>query len=124
MKSVSIPAPRSPAETAEQFCELAALAVAAAFNVPLAELRAPTRRPPMVAFARQNAMYIAHVVFGLTLTEVGRGFGRDRTTAAYACRRVEHWRDDAVLDATLESLEHACLALGRRRVSAEGQATV
>jgi chromosomal replication initiation ATPase DnaA len=102
------------AEPAEQLCELIAITVATAFAVPLAELHATTRRPRAVAFARQSAMYLAHVVFGLTMTEVGRAFGRDRTTAAHACERVEDRRDDPVFDASLEALEHACGALGHR----------
>jgi len=100
------------AEPAAQLCELIAITVATAFAVPLAELQATTRRPRTVACARQSAMYLAHVVFGLTMTEIGRAFGRDRTTAAYACKRVEDRRDDPVLDAALEALEHACGALG------------
>lgn len=101
------------AELADQLCELIAIAVAASFAVPLTELRATTRRPRTVAFARQSAMYLAHVAFGLTLTDVGRAFGRDRTTAAYACERVENRRDDPALDAALEALEHACGVLVR-----------
>ena len=100
-------------ELAERLCDLIAITVAAAFAVPLAELRARTRRPPTVAFARQSAMYLAHIVFGLTLTDIGRAFGRDRTTAAYACELVENRRDDPVLDAVIEALEHACGSLGR-----------
>ncbi len=100
-------------EVAEQLCGLIAIMVAAAFAVPLAELRARTRRPPAVAFARQSAMYLAHVVFGLTLTDIGRAFGRDRTTAAYACNLVENRREDPALDAAIEALEHACGSLGR-----------
>ena len=59
-------------------------------------------------------MYLAHVVFGLTLTDIGRAFGRDRTTAFYACTRVEDLREDPVMDAVIESLERACGSLGRR----------
>ena len=87
---------------------LVAVTVASAFAVPLTELHAQTRRQQMVAFARQSAMYLAHVVLGFTLTEIGRAFGRDRTTAAYACARVETLRDDPGVDAVLEALEHAC----------------
>jgi chromosomal replication initiation ATPase DnaA len=106
--------PRDPdLDPSVQLCELIAITVAAAFAVPLAELRASTRRPRAVAFARQSAMYLAHVVCGLTLTEVGRGFGRNRTTAAYACELVEERRDDPAIDAMLESLEYACGSLGR-----------
>ena len=82
-------------------------AVAAAFIVPLGELRASTRRRASVALARQSAMYLAHVAFGLSFTEVGRAFGRDRTTAAHACRRIEDRRADRGLDTALAELEHA-----------------
>ena len=82
-------------------------AVAAAFTVPLDELRARTRRRAPVALARQSAMYLAHVALGLSLSEVGRAFGRDRTTAAHACRRIEDQRRDVRLDTTLAELEHA-----------------
>jgi chromosomal replication initiation ATPase DnaA len=58
-------------------------------------------------------MYLAHVVFGLTLTEVGRAFGRDRTTAAYACELIETLRDDPEFDALLDALDHACHSIGR-----------
>jgi hypothetical protein len=40
-------------------------------------------------FARQVAMYLAHVSFGLTLTQTGALFARDRTTVAYGCGVVE-----------------------------------
>lgn len=82
--------------------------VAASFTVPPAELLLPTRRSAAAAFARQVAMYLAHVCFGATFSEVGRAFGRDRTTAAHACRLVEERRDDPRLDAMLERLEVAC----------------
>ena len=89
-------------------CDCVAQAVAATFAVSLGELHATTRRQPAAAFARQSAMYLAHVVLGLSLTEVGRAFGRDRTTAAYACGRVENLRDDPALDAVLDGLECTC----------------
>ena len=82
-------------------------AVATTFQVPLCELRARTRRQAPVAFARQVAMYLAHVAYGLTLTQVGTLFGRDRTTVAYACRIVEDLRDDYVFDIFLDHLEIA-----------------
>ncbi len=89
-------------------CQLVAIAVAAAFALPLTELRAPTRRSRTAAFARQIAMYLAHVGFGLSFTQIGRGFGRDRTTAAHACKAIEALRDDPSLDRMLDALEHAC----------------
>lgn len=97
----------------QRLCKLAALLAAAAFAVPFAELVAASRRPPHVAFARQAAMYLAHVSFGIGYSEVGRAFGRDRTTAAHACRLVEERRDDPGIDALLASLESACGRLRR-----------
>ena len=53
--------------------------VAAVFDVEIGDLRALTRCSPRAAFARQVAMYLAHVVCGLSLTEIGALFQRDRT---------------------------------------------
>ena len=102
------------ARTARRLCHVAALATAAAFAVPVGELNASSRRSAYVAFARQSAMYLAHVAFGLSYSEVARAFGRDRTTAAYACQLIEHRRDDPAIDALLGSLEDACCTLRRR----------
>ena len=101
-------------KTVQRLCDLATLATAAAFALPVGELTARTRRAHYVAFARQSAMYLAHVAFGLSYSEVGRGFGRDRTTAAHACGLIEDRRDDPAVDAVLASLEDACGALRRR----------
>lgn len=79
--------------------------VAASFDLPIAELGAATRRRAPVAFARQVAMYVAHVGLGMSLTETGALFGRDRTTAAHACRVVEDRRDDDDLDCLLDAIE-------------------
>ena len=111
---------RPSVKTALRLCDLAATATAAAFALPVGELQATTRRAPYVAFARQSAMYLSHVAFGLSYSEVGRAFGRDRTTAAYACRLVEDRRDDPAVDAMLGPLEMACGSL-RRRFTAERQ---
>lgn len=86
-------------------------AVAAVFEVEIAELRAATRRSARAAFARQVAMYLAHVVCGLTLTEVGSLFARDRTTVAHACGVVEDRRDEPELDTRLAHLELAVASL-------------
>lgn len=81
--------------------------VRAVFALPGISLHAPRRGRAEVAQARQVAMYLAHVVLGLSLTDVGRRFGRDRTTAAHACRLVEDWRDDPAFDALASTLEEA-----------------
>ena len=85
--------------------ELLEQAVSRVFMVAAADLWSGTRGRPRVAFARQVAMYLAHVAWGLTLTEVGHVFARDRTTVAHACGLVEDSRDDPVLDRSLELLE-------------------
>jgi chromosomal replication initiation ATPase DnaA len=56
---------------------------------------------------RQTAMYLAHVAFGLTYTEIGQLFSRDRTTVAHACGVVEERRDDPIVDRALTTLEQA-----------------
>jgi len=87
--------------------------VAATFAVPLEEVLAPTRGSPQAAFARQTAMYLAHVVLGRSVSEIGVLFGRDRTTAAYACRMIEERRDDPAIDAVVQLLEELCGELAR-----------
>jgi hypothetical protein len=81
-------------------------AVAPPFAVARARLWDSARGgPPEVLLARHVAMYLAHVVCGLSLTEVGRLFARDRTTVARACGLIEDRRDDAVFDRALELIE-------------------
>ena len=66
-----------------------------------------TRKQADIAFARQIAMYIAHVRLGLNLGEVGRVFQRDRTTVGHACRLIEDRRDDEQVDFLINCLERA-----------------
>ena len=80
-------------------------AVAMVYRIEKGLLGHPTRGRSRVAFARQVAMYLAHVMFGLTLTDVGRAFGRDRTTVSHACALVEDARDNPEFDHTLELVE-------------------
>ena len=60
------------------------------FGVAPGAMRRGTRGERRIANARQVAMYIAHVNCGLSLTDVGRQFGRDRTTVAHACFCAGH----------------------------------
>jgi chromosomal replication initiation ATPase DnaA len=89
-------------------------AVASALEVAPDELWTLKRGSPATAFARQVAMYLAHVSCGLTLTDVGRLFARDRTTVAHACGLVEDRRDEAPFDRALELLEAALRLLALR----------
>lgn len=95
----AVPPPKRRAEL-----ELTLATVARAWNVSLRELQAPTRRRAPVAEARQVAMYLTHVIFGISLSEVGRLYGRDRTTASHACQRIEDRRDDPAFDRLLDTL--------------------
>ncbi|WP_409728106.1 helix-turn-helix domain-containing protein [Pseudorhodoplanes sp.] len=80
-------------------------AVAFGFGVDRRHLCAPTRGRADIALARQAGMYLARVALGQTLSRAGRLFGRDRTTAAHACRVVEDLRDDPHFDALLHAME-------------------
>ena len=95
------------AASAECNCRFIEGLVAAAYRVAPAEMRNRYRGRAGVAFARQTAMYLAHVHLGLTLQRVGAHFGRDRTTVAHACARVEDSRDDRKRDCILACLEAA-----------------
>jgi chromosomal replication initiation ATPase DnaA len=88
--------------------------IAPPFAVPRAALWLPTRGSPAQAFARQVAMYLAHVGLGLSFTAVARLFGRDRRTVAHACAVVEDRRDALALDRALDLLEGALRLLARR----------
>jgi hypothetical protein len=96
------------------FCRLTEEQVAADYGVAVADLRQRSRRAA-AAFARQSAMYLAHVVYGASFTRVGALFGRDRTTVAHACRLVEDRREDPRIDGRLARLERRL-----RAVLAEG----
>ena len=81
--------------------------VESAFGVAGSALHAPGRGAAEVAFARQVAIYLSRVRLGLSYSAAGRFFGRDRTTAAHACRVIEERREDCALDSLLDCLERA-----------------
>ncbi|ACT58922.1 helix-turn-helix domain-containing protein [Hirschia baltica] len=80
------------------------------FGVSQNDLYAPTRGVQNVSLARQVAMYLTHVSFGLSLARVANAFLRDRSTVAYACHLIEDKRDDPAFDDMLEALESAARA--------------
>ena len=98
--------PKFPISVSEPFVrQLLDHAMSRAFKIGGRGLWSRTRGKPAAAFARQVAMYLAHVSFGLSLTEVGNVFARDRTTVAHACCRIEDLRDDPRFDRSLDLLE-------------------
>ena len=80
--------------------------VLSVFRIPSLALRSRGRAAP-VSLARQIAMYLAHVAFRLSFTQVGQLFGRDRTTVAHACGVIEDLRDDQIIDRALTVLTAA-----------------
>ncbi len=105
----------SPPITARHHAPAAAktviIVVAAVLRLPVRDIEAATRSSPRVARGRQLAMYLAHVAAGLSLSAVGRAFGRDRTTVAHACRVVEERREDPCFDAMAGCLERLVTAI-------------
>nr|WP_289852323.1 helix-turn-helix domain-containing protein [Mesorhizobium liriopis] len=89
---------------------------AALFSVSGRELRRGGRRSLPVARVRQIAMYVAHTVLGLSMKEVGRGFGRDRTTVLHACHLVEDMRDEEEFDRHVVLTERVAMAAFRDRL--------
>lgn len=76
-----------------------------ACNVTMHDMMARKRRRAHIAYARQIAMYLAHVVGQLTLGQISTAFDRDRTTIGYACHLVEDRRDSPIFDQQVEMLE-------------------
>ena len=78
--------------------------VGVALGIDPDRLTRTERGDARTAFARHVAIYLACTRLGLSFTEAGRLFGRDRTTASYACRRVEERRDEAWTDQLVDRL--------------------
>lgn len=77
--------------------------VATIGGVPPSALRGPGRTAT-VARWRAVAVYLAHTVFGETLTTAGEWFGRDRSTAGHMVRSVEEGRE-GLTDELIEHLD-------------------
>lgn len=86
-------------------CALAARLAASAVGVAASEITISGRSSRRVSAARHLGIYLAHTAAGLPLVKVAEIFGRDRTTAAHACRLIEDRRDDRRFDAELAELE-------------------
>lgn len=89
--------------------------VALATDVSPGDIAAQKRTSLAASRARQIAIYLTHVTFHWPLNRVAFAFGRDRTTCAHACHRIEDLREDAGFDARLAALEE-CLRQAPRRV--------
>ena len=98
-----------------ELCEAMIDVAAALFSVSGKELRQPGRTSSSVCRVRQIAMYVCHVVLGLSMREVGEGFCRDRTTVLHACHLVEDMRDDPDFDRIVGMAERVAHAAFRGR---------
>ncbi len=104
-------------ERALELCESIIDVAAALFNVSGKEMRKSGRSRLDVARVRQIAMYVAHVTLRLSMTDIGRGFGRDRTTVLHACHLIEDLRDDADFDSVVAATERVALAAFGNRIT-------
>ena len=89
-----------------QVCDGLIDILSAFFNVSGRELRSHSRCERPVARVRQIGMYVAHVTLALTMSEVGRAFGRDRSTVNHACHLIEDMREEVEFDGIVQSIEN------------------
>lgn len=69
------------------------------------QILACTRGNANAAAARQIAMYLTYVGFGISYSRVAAAFERDRSTVAHACHQIEDRREDEVFNSWMEGLE-------------------
>ena len=89
----------------EQQVRLAAGLTGFALGIPAELIISGQAREHRIARARQIAMYLSHVGLGLSLARIATALGRDRSTVAYGCHRIEDFRDDPDIDDWLDDLE-------------------
>ncbi len=114
--SGTIGCPKNRRERAVALCEAMIDVTAALFSVSGKEMRRSGRTGLDVARVRQIAMYVTHTILGVSMKEVGRGFGRDRTTVLHACHLIEDLRDDEEFDRHVVMVERVALAAFRDRL--------
>lgn len=90
------------------------IAVSQVFGIAHGTLNLETRGCAHAARARQVAMYLAHVACGLTMTDAGRLFSRDRSTVSHACGVIEDRRDDINFNHALDLLERVVKVIAVR----------
>lgn len=83
---------------------VASSVAAKACAVDLGDMAAGRRKAP-VAFARQLAMYLCHVVADMSLRDIADELERDRTTVSHACHAIEDRRECPIFDRQIEYLE-------------------
>src|SRR5690606_11233095 len=104
---------RGAGERAIAMCDGMIEIAGAIYNIPTRELRRPGRSGISVSRARQIAMYVTHLGLGLSMSDVGRGFQRDRTTVLHACHLIEDLREDDDFDRLVTMMERVAAAAFR-----------
>ena len=94
--------------------EIVELVVSSILHISQRDLHRKHRCVAPIAHARHMAMYLTHVSFGISFTEIGRFFGRDRTTVSHACQRIEDEREDAQTEWILNLMELSIRRLATR----------
>ena len=79
---------------------------ATACTVSTDQLFQASRGTVRVVRARQISMYLLHTTLSIPYQELGKLFGRDRTTIAHACSVVEDLRDTPAFDDKVAELEN------------------
>ncbi|MDP8214939.1 MAG: chromosomal replication initiator protein DnaA [Candidatus Euphemobacter frigidus] len=76
------------------------------YDIRMADMKS-SRRPNAIAYPRQLAMYLARIMTGRSLSEIGDAFGgRDHTTVLHACQKIgNQLNNDKHLSNTLSYLE-------------------
>jgi chromosomal replication initiation ATPase DnaA len=98
-----------------EICEGMIDIAATLFNVSGNELRKAGRTAAGTGRVRQIAMYVTHVILRLSMRDVGRGFGRDRTTVMHACHLIEDMRDDEEFDRIVALVERVAAIAFREK---------
>lgn len=88
-----------------QRAQLIVAAVTLEFGTPYMDVKSKTRGSSDICFARQLSMYLMNVIYGISLSRIGRAFNRDRSTASHACNVIEDYREDPQLDDKVARLE-------------------
>ncbi len=94
--------------------------VGRSYRIETYEIFSPSRLQANIALARQIAMYLAHISFGLSQYEVGNLFHRDRKTVSHACKLIEDMREQSDFDCLLAILENTVLCLHKAMLDGGG----
>lgn len=81
-----------------------------ATGVPVEAILCRGRTGVGVARLRHVAMYLFSVVYAVGASNTAHAFGRERTTAHYALKKIEDARQNAAFDTWIASLERTLLA--------------